>query len=70
MFISDKLCNFASEYAIESIKKEIMKKFFTIMLMAVAIAMSSNAQVMFGLKGGLNLTNISDFSLTECRGYV
>ena len=41
-----------------------MKKFFTIMLMAVAIAMSSNAQVMFGLKGGLNLTNISDFSFS------
>jgi len=36
-----------------------MKKFFTIMLMAVAIAMSSNAQVMFGLKGGLNLTKMT-----------
>ena len=36
-----------------------MKKLFTIMLMAVAIAMSSNAQVMFGLKGGLNLTKMT-----------
>ena len=41
-----------------------MKKFFTIMLMAVAMAMPSKAQTQFGLKGGLNLTNISDFSFS------
>ena len=41
-----------------------MKKILTLIVMAVAIAMSSNAQVMFGLKGGLNLTNISDFSFS------
>jgi hypothetical protein len=65
LFISDKLCNFASEYAIESIKKEIMKKFFTIMLMAVAIAMPSKAQTKFGIQAGVNLTNISDFSFSQ-----
>ena len=31
--------------------------------MAVAFAMPSQAQVKFGIQGGLNLTNISDFSL-------
>ena len=41
-----------------------MKKVLTLIVMAVAIAMPSNAQAQFGLKGGLNLTNISDFSFS------
>ena len=36
-----------------------MKKVLTLIVMAVAIAMSSNAQVRFGLKGGLNLTKMT-----------
>ena len=36
-----------------------MKKFYVLMLMAVAIAMPSKAQVSFGVKGGLNFTNMS-----------
>lgn len=40
-----------------------MKKVLTLIVMAVAFAMPSNAQIKFGLQGGLNLTNISDFSL-------
>ena len=36
-----------------------MKKFYVMMLMAVAIAMPSKAQVSFGVKGGLNFTNMS-----------
>lgn len=36
-----------------------MKKIFTIMLMAVAMAMPSQAQTQFGLKGGLNLTKMT-----------
>ena len=36
-----------------------MKKFYVMMLMAVAFAMPSKAQVSFGVKGGLNLTNMS-----------
>jgi hypothetical protein len=37
----------------------MMKKVITLIVMAVAIAMSSNAQVRFGLKGGLNLTKMT-----------
>ena len=40
----------------------IMKKVFTLIVMAIALAMPSQAQTKFGLMGGLNLTNISDFS--------
>jgi len=40
-----------------------MKKVLTLIVLAVAMAMPSQAQVKFGLQGGLNLTNISDFSL-------
>lgn len=36
-----------------------MKKFVVVMLMAVTCAIPANAQVRFGLKGGLNLTSIS-----------
>ena len=36
-----------------------MKKVLSLIVMAVAIAMSSNAQVRFGLKGGLNLTKMT-----------
>lgn len=41
-----------------------MKKVLTLIVMAVAFAIPSQAQVSFGIQGGLNLTNISDFSLT------
>ena len=40
-----------------------MKKVLTLIVMAVAFAIPSQAQVSFGIQGGLNLTNISDFSL-------
>jgi opacity protein-like surface antigen len=36
-----------------------MKKVLVVMLMAVAFAMPSNAQVKFGVTGGLNMTNVS-----------
>ena len=36
-----------------------MKKVLTLIVMAVAFAMPSKAQVSFGVKGGLNLTNMS-----------
>ena len=36
-----------------------MKKVLAVMLMAVAFAMPSNAQIKFGLTGGLNLTNVN-----------
>ena len=36
-----------------------MKKVLTLIVMAVAIAMPSKAQVSFGVKGGLNFTNMS-----------
>ena len=36
-----------------------MKKIFAVMLMAVAFAMPSNAQIKFGVTGGLNLTNVN-----------
>ena len=40
-----------------------MKKVLTLIVMAVAFAMPSQAQFKFGVQAGLNLTNISDFSL-------
>lgn len=40
-----------------------MKKVLTLIVMAIAFAMPSNAQIKFGIQAGLNLTNISDFSL-------
>lgn len=46
-----------------------MKKYFVIMLMAVAVAMPSNAQVKFGLKGGVNLSKLS-FSGDEFNNEV
>lgn len=36
-----------------------MKKYFVLILMAMVVAMPSRAQVRFGLKGGLNLTQMS-----------
>ena len=36
-----------------------MKKIFAVVLMAVAFAMPSKAQVSFGIQAGLNMTNIS-----------
>ena len=36
-----------------------MKKIFAVVLMAVAFAMPSNAQIKFGVTGGLNLTNVN-----------
>ena len=36
-----------------------MKKTLVVMLMAVAFAMPSNAQIKLGLTGGLNLTNVN-----------
>ena len=41
-----------------------MKKILTLIVMAVAFAMPSQAQFNFGVQAGLNLTNISDFSPT------
>ena len=40
-----------------------MKKVLTLIVMAVAMSLPSQAQIKFGLQAGLNLTNISDFSL-------
>ena len=40
-----------------------MKKVLTLIVMAVAFAMPSQAQFSFGVQAGVNLTNISDFSL-------
>ena len=36
-----------------------MKKLFAVVLMAVAFAMPSKAQVSFGIQAGLNMTNVS-----------
>jgi hypothetical protein len=44
-----------------------MKKFFTVMLMAVALAMPSNAQIKFGVQAGLNLSNVS---VSDIKGSV
>ena len=49
-----------------------MKKIFTLILVAVAtmVAVPASAQVQFGLKGGLNVTNMSlndDILKTENR---
>ena len=41
-----------------------MKKVLTLIAMAVAFAMPSQAQVSFGVQAGVNLTNISDFAPT------
>lgn len=40
-----------------------MKKILSFIVVAVAFAMPSQAQTQFGVQAGLNLTNISDFSL-------
>ena len=40
-----------------------MKKILALIVMAVAFAAPSQAQTKFGLQAGVNLTNISDFSL-------
>ena len=42
-----------------------MKKVLTLIVMAVAFAMPSQAQFKFGVQAGLNLTNISDFAPTQ-----
>ena len=42
-----------------------MKKVLTLIVMAVAMSLPSQAQIKFGLQAGLNLTNISDFSLNQ-----
>jgi hypothetical protein len=42
-----------------------MKKVLTIIVMAVDFAMPSQEQIKFGIQAGLNLTNISDFSLNQ-----
>lgn len=64
LFISDKMLTFASKLAINHFKnKKIMKKVLTLIVMAVTFAMPSQAQIKFGIQAGLNLTNISDFSL-------
>ena len=42
-----------------------MKKVLTLIVMAVAFAMPSQAQFNFGVQAGLNLTNISDFSFDQ-----
>lgn len=39
-----------------------MKKVFVMLLMAVAYAMPSNAQIQFGLQAGLNMDNVSGTS--------
>ena len=36
-----------------------MKKIFAVVLMAVAFAMPSNAQIKFGVTGGLNMSNVN-----------
>ena len=59
LVISDKMLTFASTFTINHKKRNMMKKFYVMMLMAVAIAMPSKAQVSFGVKGGLNFTNMS-----------
>jgi hypothetical protein len=42
-----------------------MKKVLTLIVMAVAFAIPSQAQFNFGVQAGLNLTNISDFSFDQ-----
>ena len=53
------MLTFASTFTINHKKRNMMKKFYVLMLMAVAFAMPSKAQVSFGVKGGLNFTNMS-----------
>ena len=53
------MLTFASTFTINHKKRNMMKKFYVLMLMAVAFAMPSKAQVGFGVKGGLNFTNMS-----------
>ena len=43
----------------------IMKKILSFIVVAIAFAMPSQAQAQFGVQAGLNLTNISDFSLSQ-----
>ena len=45
-----------------------MKKFITAILLAVAMALPSQAQISFGLKGGLNLTSLSLDNSTAEKG--
>jgi len=44
-----------------------MKKFFALMLMAVAFALPSSAQIQFGVTAGMNLSNVS---VTDVNGTV
>ena len=43
----------------------IMKKILTLIVMAVALATPSHAQLKFGLQGGINQTSMSDFSFDQ-----
>lgn len=42
-----------------------MKKILSLIVVAIAFAMPSQAQFSFGVQAGLNLTNISDFSFNQ-----
>ena len=42
-----------------------MKKILSLIVVAIAFAMPSQAQFSFGVQAGLNLTNISDFAPTQ-----
>jgi hypothetical protein len=64
LVVSDKMRTFVGRlFIIINLKRKIMKKILTLIVMAVAFAAPSQAQVKFGVMAGLNLTNISDFSL-------
>jgi hypothetical protein len=53
------LLTFANRIEYNHILLTIMKKIFAVMLMAVAFAMPSNAQIKFGIQAGLNMSNVS-----------
>lgn len=42
-----------------------MKKILSLIVVAIAFAMPSQAQFSFGVQAGLNLTNVSDFAPTQ-----
>ena len=50
------LCSL-KEFKVKSL--QVMKKILMLVFVAVAVSLPSQAQVKFGLKGGLNLTNLS-----------
>lgn len=57
--MSELLLTFANRIEYNHILLTIMKKIFAVMLMAVAFAMPSNAQIKFGIQAGLNMSNVS-----------